>query len=229
MIKFEIQESLNYRGGSHYCFIHADDPDEVIEALTDAWYSSGIHRHGGELFLSALIGNNDNSEIELFCGHCTVDKDEDLYSVFRFPYDEKDKDAWHSLGIFDENISGDSYKDVLKILFDYDSPDRVIGSYLYKVSKLYEGLSTKDKKDFGKNVVANILSFSKDHDKLYQMYEWLRSKEGIEYLQSNDYLDPAGFLASEVVEENPIENLDHFIGQFKKDFGVKIVLPSTVL
>jgi hypothetical protein len=61
------------------------------------------------------------------------------------------------------------------------------------------------------------------------MYEWLRSKEGIEYLQSNNYLDPAGILASEVVEESPIENLDQFIGQFKKDFGVKIVLPSTLL
>jgi hypothetical protein len=229
MIKFEIQESLYFRGGSHYCYFYADESNEVIEELTDAWYSSGIHREGGELFLSALIKDENNREIELFCGHCSVDKDEDLYSVFEFPYDEKYKDAWHSLGIFDENISGDSFEDVLKTLFDYDSPDRVIGSYLYKLSKLYEGLSTKDKKDFGKNVVANILSFAKDHDKLYQMYEWLRSKEGIEYLQSNNYLDPVGILASEVVEESPIENLDQFIGQFKKDFGVKIVLPSTLL
>jgi hypothetical protein len=229
MIKFEIQESLYFRGGSHYCYFYADESNEVIEELMDAWYSSGIHREGGELFLSALIKDENNREIELFCGHCSVDKDEDLYSVFEFPYDEKYKDAWHSLGIFDENISGDSFEDVLKTLFDYDSPDRVIGSYLYKLSKLYEGLSTKDKKNFGKNVVANILCFAKDHDKLYQMYEWLRSKEGIEYLQSNNYLDPAGILASEVVEESLIENLDQFIKQFKKDFGVKIVLPSTVL
>ena len=229
MIKFEILESLNFRGGSHYCFVNADEPDEIIEALKDAWYSSGIHRHGGELFLSALISNDDNSEIELFCGNCSVDKDEDLYSVFEFPYYEDEKDKWHSVGIFDENISGDSFEDVLETLFDYDCPDRVIGSYLYKVSKIYSGLSAKDKENFGKNVLADILSFSKTHDKLQQMYEWLRSEDGIKYLESNDYLDPAGTLAAEVIKQNPIENLDEFITKFKKDFGIKIVLPSSLL
>lgn len=228
MIKFEILESLNFRGGNHYCYVYADEPNKVIEELKDAWYSSGIHRHGGELFLCAFIKDANNREIELFIGSCSVDSDEELYSSFEFPYDEVDKSQWHSLGIFNEGINGSNFDDVLETLFDCDSPDRVIGSYLYKVSKLYKGLPTKDKKDFGKNVVADILNFAKTHNKLHQMYEWLRSKSGIEYLESNDYLDPAGILASQVIEENPIENLDQFIRQFKKDFGVKIVLPSTI-
>jgi len=229
MIKFEIAESLNFRGGNHYCYVYADEPNEVIEELKNAWYSSGIHRHGGELFLYAFIKDENNREIELFIGSCSVDSDEDLYSSFEFPYDEKDKSPWHSLGIFDEGIKGSYFGDVLETLFNYDCPDRVIGSYLYKVSKLYEGLSAKDNKDFGKNVVAEILNFAKAHNKIDQMYDWLRSKSGIEYLESNNYLDPAGILASEVVLVNPIENLDQFIQEFKKDFGVKIVLPSTFL
>jgi hypothetical protein len=61
------------------------------------------------------------------------------------------------------------------------------------------------------------------------MYEWLRSEDGIKYLESNDYLDPAGTLAAEVIKQNPIENLDEFITKFKKDFGIKIVLPSSLL
>jgi hypothetical protein len=229
MIKFEIDESLNFRGGNHYCYVDADEPNEVIEALKDAWYSSGIHRHGGELFLSALISNDDNSEIELFCGHCSVDKDEDLYSVFEFPYYEDEKDKWHSLGLFSDNINVGSFEDLLEIFFDYDSPNRVIGSYLYKVSKINDELSDNEQNDFGKNVLADILSFSKTHDKLQQMYEWLRSEDGIKYLESNDYLDPAGTLAAEVIQQNPIENLDEFITKFKKDFGIKIVLPSSLL
>jgi hypothetical protein len=42
-------------------------------------------------------------------------------------------------------------------------------------------------------------------------------------------LDPAGTLAAEVIQQNPIENLDEFITKFKKDFGIKIVLPSSLL
>ena len=37
MVKFEIEESLNYRGGSHYCFVYAQNVDEVVEELKDAW------------------------------------------------------------------------------------------------------------------------------------------------------------------------------------------------
>jgi len=100
MVKFEILESLNYRGGSHHTFVYADTAEEVFEEIKDAWHTSGISRHGGELFLNVCFQDEDNKEISLSCGSCTVDSDDDVYSSFNFPYEEKYKHKWYSLGLF---------------------------------------------------------------------------------------------------------------------------------
>ena len=228
MIKFEILESLNYRGGNHYCYIHADEPDNLMDGIKGAWYSSGIDKHGGELFLSAFISDLNKNEIELFCGNCSVDKEGHINSLFEFPYEESEQDKWHSLGIFPDNINADSFEELLDLFFGYDSPDRVIGAYLYKVSKIYKGLSAKDKEDFGKNVLANILSFAKAHGKLQQMYQWLFSKDGETYLDSNPYLEPADKEVAKAMKQIGIDERDKFILSYKIDFGVQICVPSTL-
>ncbi len=61
MVKFEILESLNWRGGSHYCYVYAEQTQDVVDALKDAWYESGVHRNGGELFLDVILVGSDGN------------------------------------------------------------------------------------------------------------------------------------------------------------------------
>lgn len=228
MVKFEIEESLNFRGGSHYCYVYANDIDEVIDQLKDAWYSSGIHRHGGELFLNAYLKNAENKEVLISCGHCSVDSDDDLYSVFDFPYDKRDRDQWYSLGLFLSDCEGESFEDSLEYIFDIDSPDRILGSYLFRLTKIFDGLTASDKKSFGENVLANILSFAKKHKKLNEMYAWLRSEDGVDYLNGLDHAQMTGAYLADVLQKSPITDLNGFISKFKKDFGTEIYLPSSM-
>ena len=228
MAKFEILESLNYRGGNHYCYVFANDTNEIIEELKDAWYSSGIHRHGGELFLCVCVINFEGKEVSLNCGNASVDKEGELYSSFSFPYQDNEKDEWFQLGLFLENNDTDYFETVLDVFFDYDSPDRVLGSYLYRVSKLYKNLSVTEKKNFGKNVLAEILSFAKSQNKCLEMYEWLISKEGSDYLEQHDHLEPAGLALVNALDQCQLNNINEFIGIHKKDFELKILLPSTI-
>ena len=107
MALFEIDESLNFRGGNFYSSVYANTVDEVVEELKDAWYSSGIHRHGGELFLNAVLHDANGGKVSLYLGSCTVDKKENLYSAFEFPYYEDDKERWHCLGLFAEDFGND--------------------------------------------------------------------------------------------------------------------------
>jgi hypothetical protein len=227
MVKFEISESLNFRGGNHYCFVYADDANEVINELKDAWYSSGIHRNGGELFLSAYIKNFDNKEIELFCGNCSVDGDEDLYSSFSFPNDKRDRDIWHSLGFFLEDSEGDSFEEVLKVFFEFDVPDRVLGSYLFKLQKIMADLKPEEKANFGANVLANILDFGGKQNKSKELYAWLISDEGTEYLDSNSNFEITANAVFATLRNIEITNIEKFIVQYKRDFATGIFLPST--
>ena len=174
MVKFEILASLNFKGGNHYCFVYADHVDEVINELKDAWYSSGIHRNGGELFLSAYVKNFDDKEIELFCGNCSVDSDEELESEFSFPNNKRDRDLWHSLGFFLEDSEGDSFEEVLEVFFEFDVPDRVLGAYLFKLQKIMADLKPEEKANFGANVLANIFYFGLKHNKSKELYNRIK-------------------------------------------------------
>ena len=227
MVKFEISESLNFRGGNHYCFVYADDVNEVIEELKDAWYSSGIHRHGGELFLSACLKNIENKEVELFCGNCSVDNDGELYSSFNFPNNIRSQELWYSLGFFLEFNEGDSFEEVLKVFFEFDAPDRVLGSYLYRLEKITANLKQKEKLAFGNNVLANILDFGKKHKKSEELYAWMLSSDGANYLESNSEFEMTANALKDALSKIVITDIDKFVDQYKKDFATDIFLPST--
>lgn len=227
MVKFEISESLNFRGGNHYCFVYADDVIEVLNELKDAWYSSGIHRNGGELFLSAYIKNFDNKELELFCGNCSVDGDEDLYSSFSFPNDKRDRDLWHSLGFFLEDSEGDSFEEVLEVFFEFDVPDRVLGAYLFKLEKKLTELKPIEKANFGANILANILDFGRKQNKSKELYAWMISNEGTEYLENNSNFEMSANAVYDALRNIEITDIEKFIVQYKRDFATDIFLPST--
>ena len=172
MLKFEIDESLMFRGGSFYSSFHANNMNSVIEELRSAWFANKLDRYGGELFLTAVIKDDGNKEISLYIGHCTFDKRGRSYFLFESPYGDENVDEWNSLGLFVNGFNDDA-KYIFDKLFDFDSPNRVLGSYLYRVSKVYENLSKKEKFTFGKNILANILDFSEKQNKLESMYLWL--------------------------------------------------------
>lgn len=225
MIKFEIDESLMFRGGSFYTSFHANSMNVVIEELRSAWFANGLDKYGGELFLTAVIKDGNNQDVSLYIGHCTFDKRGRSYFPFEEPYGDEKVDEWNSLGIFVDGF-GDDVRYIFDALFNYDSPDRVLGSYLYRLSKGYKKLTAKERKSFGKNILANILDFAKKQKKLEQMYLWLSSQEGLDYLAEGKYFDPAGISLCEALEIPLDLGLDQYIEVYKKDFDTAIYLPS---
>jgi hypothetical protein len=225
-IKFEILESLNYRGGSHYEYVYADDTNEVMEALKDAWYQSGIHRHGGELFLTAHMNDSDDKETSLFFGHCSVDSDGELYSVFEFPSSESERDDWYKFGLFVEDVDGDYFEPALEAFFDSSSPDRILGSYLYKVNKILPELNSDLKNNIGAYVLADILNFAKLHNKMKQMYEWIVCQEGKNFLTLQDSYCEIGEKVVGFIENHKIDELEAFIEKNKDRVGLQPSFPT---
>jgi hypothetical protein len=224
MIKFEILESLNFRGGNHYCDVYADTPSEVVEALKDAWYGSGISRHGGELFVEAHLSDADGNEVQIFFGNCNFDKRDRLYFNFSNFNNDEDYEPWYSFGMF--SVGGTkSLEDVLKALFDLDSPDRVLGSYIFKVGQKFDTLPEEEKLDFDLNVFANILDFGKNQGKLLELVEWIFSKNGLKQLDHFPFcidMENPEILALGNAPNS--ETLEQFIKQYKKDLDRKSVV-----
>lgn len=225
-IDFEILESLNFRGGNHYDFVYANDANEVIEALKDAWYQSGIHRHGGELFLTAHMNDSDGKKTELFLGHCSVDSDGELYSVFEFPSSESERDNWYKFGLFEEDIDGDNFESALEAFFDSSSPGRVLGPYLYKVAKIFPKLSDDLQSNLGIYVLADILNFAKLHNKMKQMYEWIISEEGKNFLTWRESNCEVGGDVVDFIENQKIDDLEAFIEKNKDRVGLQPSFPT---
>lgn len=226
MVKFEILESLNWRGGSHYCYVYAEQTQDVVDALKDAWYESGVHRNGGELFLDVILVGSDGNARNLSLGSCGLDDDGKLSSSFEFPYDQIEKKQWYEFGLFIDEYDGDSFEAIIELLLEVDSPDRVLGAYLYKVSdELASNNQTIDGK-VGDNVLANILAFSVDHKKLIPMYSWLASSAGEEYLLGNELFQPLGHNLLKSLSHLRPEDIETFYMKHIKKFKSTIFLPS---
>jgi len=227
MVKFEIDESLEFRGGNHHCFVYADDLDEIHEELTRAWYSTGISRFGGELFLTALVNRSDGEEVPLFLGNCSVESGNSVQINFE-PPDDAERVSWYSVGLFD-HIIDDDINELINALFDYDNPYRVIGSYLFNVSQKYDALNEKEKSKFGEFILANILDFGMLHDKGGELYNWLCSQQAEEFFEDMKYQAyPATEKLKLAILSAQIDHLDLFINQYKRDLGFKLLLPSTM-
>lgn len=228
MIKFLIEESAGYRGGADYCTFRADNVDQVLIQLERAWYDSELNMHGGELFLTAFIESNSKKPTALYCGHAYVDEYGDLKTLFESPTNEQLRDALYSLGFFLDDLDGRSFNDSLSTLFEVDSPDRVIGAYLYKVLKK-SSTQILNNKLFGKQLLANILAFANQYKVGNEIYEWFRSEEGKNYLRySNNFKLAAKAILSEL-EKEAIVDLGKYIAKYQKNLGVQIILPSKQL
>lgn len=227
MIKFEIQESLNFRGGNHYCYAFAKSPDDLFESIKDAWYGSGLARHGGELFVSAHLIDADENEVKLFFGNCTVDKRNNLN--FNFTYlSEEDCEPWFCFGLFAASET-DDYESILDDLFDFDSPDRVVGSFLFRAWKKIDDLPANVRATFNESAIACILDFGKGQGKLIEIWSWIFSNEGVKYFDQLEYsLDMSEPEIVKLGGATDVNEIEAFIKKYKKDFGITMYLPSSL-
>ena len=227
MIKFEILESFRFRGGNHYCFTIADTPHDLFESIKDAWYGSGIARHEGELFLYAHLSDADGNDVSLFLGDCTLDKNDELH--FNFPYlGDDDCDSWYSFGLFSANAT-DDFESVLNDIFDLNSPDRVLGAYLYKVALIFDELAPKARATFNENMLANILDFGHQQGKLLGLWQWIFSSDGLKYIDQLEHgIDMSTSEIVRLSESDNLVTLQKFVKQYKKDFGITLYLPSNL-
>ena len=159
-------------------------------------------------------------------GHCSVDKNGDLYSSFDFPFDGRDRSVWYSLGLFLEDYEGDSFEEVVEQFFELDSPDRVLGSYLYRLDQIHNGAPALNNDEYGNRVLANVLNFSKQHNKMYEMYSWLRSKEGKDYLLGNSNFEFTAKAMQNAIDKTEITDVESLVKTHKKDFDTHLYLPS---
>jgi hypothetical protein len=150
-----------------------------------------------------------------------------VYSSFNFPYEEKYKHEWYSLGLFLDDYETQDFVEVFDFFFDLDSPDRVLGSYLYRLEKITANLKQKEMLDISKNILANILDFGKKHNKCAELYAWMLSSEGEKYLEGNQSFEKTALALDWAIRNEVITDLDKFANTFKKDFGTGIFLPST--
>ena len=223
MIRFQIDESYDFRGGNFYCDFYANSPDQVMKAIKDAWVGSGIKDHEGELFLSAYLKDDDGNDIELFFRHCAVVRDR---VRFNFSVLNDDFDPWFSFGMFCVDSTDDVIK-ILKNLFDYNSPDRVIGSYLYKVNKKYNFFIDEIKANFDAIVLANILNFGRQENKLIELSRWIFSKKGLQYFEQLEHsIDMKFPEIANLSKSSSVDELNAFIERNLKELGAKIYLPS---
>jgi hypothetical protein len=226
MVAFEISESTNFRGGNHFCYVFADNPNEVTEELKEAWYSSGIHKEGGELFLSALISDGSGKAISLVIGSCTFDSDNYLFSTFEFrKHDEYD---WYALGFFMDRLDGCYLGRILEEFFKEDTPDRVLGSFLYRAIHAQKTKGLKSKSAFGSALLATILNFSKQHGKAEAMLQWLLSSQGTDYLQGNPVFSQSATQLLHALHESTVTDIDTYIKKYKQDLGCNLFLPSSL-
>ena len=192
--------------------------------MKDAWYGSGIDRHGGELFLAAHLNDSDGKETALFLGNCSLDSEEDIYSAFDFPRSESDD--WFRHGLFVDDLDGAFFESVLEIIFNTTSPDRVLGSYLYKVNKILPELNSDLKNNIGAYVLADILNFAKLHGKMKQMYYWIISEEGKKFLTSQKSFLTVGEKVVDFIENQKIDDLEVFTEKNKDRVGLQPSFPT---
>jgi hypothetical protein len=72
-----------------------------------------------------------------------------------------------------------------------NSPDNLLGTWLrLNITNFYER-GHGPVEDVGDMLLANILDFADDHEKLEQMYDWIISSKGVSFFSNKD-LKPFG-------------------------------------
>ena len=133
---------------------------------------------------------------------------DNFFDVFGFhiPTSEYDEAAW-----------------IDYLLFNPNCPERVLGKWLAESDNTFFD-EDYDDIELGNLLIGNILNFGKQHDKLHEMYSWLKSKDAEKFLLSDDAYKFAAKLILTQVEHLSEEDLDLFVEKYNKPFDVEIKL-----
>lgn len=197
---------------------------EVMLQLERSWDSAYLNSRNDEAFLLAHPFISGKS-LSLMIGDFIIDEDMNFTGMSSHGFYEWSDHRWEELGFNFSDSDGEKSEELfeqkIKFLFEKNSPDKLLGSWLVKLDR--HEFDTGDL--LAESVfAAHIIKFSDAENKLIEMYYWLISEEGKAFLQSNDrFHSDAFFIISELQNaasadgdlptndtENLLENLRNF-------------------
>ena len=91
---------------------------------------------------------------------------------------------------------------------------------------MFPELSDDLKSNLGAYVLADILNFAKLHNKMKQMYDWIISEEGKNFLTWQDSYCEVGERVVDFIENQKIDDLEALIEKNKDRVGLQPNFPS---
>jgi hypothetical protein len=199
MIYFMVEASYNYKNSQNIQHFSATDYQDVIDKIKNYWNQFGLKFNRDEGLLSAKIFI-ENQPIIFYIGDFVFDEKMDLTGMSPLSEHGDNYREWHAIGLaWDENDDPEwLFARKIQFLFEKNTPEKLLGSWLIKLS-----LESIDFKDIAPEqaIIAHLLKFSDQQDKLFEMYQWCISTEGEKFFNSNyNFCNAAGYVCDELRE-----------------------------
>lgn len=121
--------------------------------------------------------------------------------------------------------SGDTIAWIEYLLFSPNCPERVLGKWLSEAEYVFDG---EDEIEFGNLLIGNILILGKRHNKLNEMFKWLKSKDAKKFLLSDKSYEFAAKLILTQIELLDSNNLHSFVNQYSRPLDSELKLNETL-
>ncbi len=237
MIKFDLYISPNFRGGEYFRSFQTSNFDDLVSQLKHYWFRTGFHSSTGEIsvFTSLEISG---ARKNIQCGYYVIEDDGTFFPLSSKDHEYEIEEYWEKLGVnFDTTSDEDLFEVKARLLLEPNGPTRLLGSWIdamWDASYDTEIDEYCEKNDVsfeghGQPALAHVLSFAKDHSKLFEMFEWLATNEAANFLSNSRYL-PLGKELMTEVEKIKIDARDHAkskedISKFLEAFVTKNSMP----
>lgn len=237
-MRFFTETELENGDMVHLTAFNADSLTELEKKLKEIWRKpEGVYEKIYCIGLHVILRVGVESYSLPIYDYCVLNPEA--------PFDQWQLNKWS--GIFDDLNSGrlemneDDFFDVFGfhiptsvneaawidyLLFNPNCPERVLGKWLAEAKNYFLDGDYEDT-EFGNLLIGNILNFGKQHDKLHEMYYWLKSKDAEKFLLNDKEYELAAKLILTQVEHLSQEDLDLFIEKYNKplDFEIKLNEP----
>jgi hypothetical protein len=184
MLQFEMEASVRYTGSGQSALFSASSYEEVISEIKRIWYRAGLVFNRDEAFLSVYLPT-ENEESRVFIGTFVFDDDMHIFGTAEFHDQSPEYKIWHDLGLgFGQHEDPEwLFERILNFLFEKNTPEKLLGQWFVKLESAdlnFEHIEPEQA------IIAHLLKFSDDHEKLFEMYAWCLSPAGEEFFESNE-------------------------------------------
>ncbi len=184
MIQFEVEASFQYKGSGQSAYFSASSYDEVISEMKRIWYRAGLVFNRDEAFLIVHL-SVDGVEQRLYIGDFVFDDELQLCGMHHINDQKPIYDVLSNLCFtFDEYEDPEYlFEKIIRFLFEKNTPEKLLGSWLIKLSLEnfdFKGIEPEQA------IIAHLLKFSDQQEKLFEMYHWCLSPDGEKFFDSND-------------------------------------------